>query len=74
LEIPFWLDDEFLYHLNYGLASSEEVRKLKTQNGKRTMFPFYPRNVITNERANITLLDRPLAAKLENALFGKPSL
>jgi hypothetical protein len=69
LELPFWLEEGFLYRLNYGPASSDDIMNLVTQNGKNVLFPFYPRNVITKERVSITLLDRKLAARLRFALF-----
>jgi len=71
LGIPFWLDDELLFRLNYGPASSQDIERVKTQNGKSNYFPLFPRNIITSNRATITLLDRPLATKYVAALYGK---
>lgn len=71
LETPFWQDDELLFRLNYGPASSQDIERVKTQSGKSNLFPLFPRNIITSNRATITLLDRPLAAKYVAALYGK---
>jgi hypothetical protein len=71
LEIPFWLDHDLLFRLNYGPAPSQDVERMKTQNGKSISFPVFPRNIITSNRAAITLLDRPLAAKFVAALYGE---
>jgi len=67
--MPFWLDDELLFRLNYGPASSQDIERVKTQSGKLKFFPLYPRNIITSNRATITLLDTPLAAKYVAALY-----
>ena len=69
--MPFWLDDELLFRLNYGPASPQDIERVKTQNGKSNFLPLFPRNIITSDRATITLLDTTFAAKYVAALYGK---
>jgi hypothetical protein len=71
LEIPFWLDHDLLFRLNYGPACSQDVELVKTQNQKSISFPVFPRNIITSNRATTMLLDRRLAAKFVGTLYGE---
>lgn len=75
LSIPFWLDPDILFRLNYGPMTFAEVKNFKSENGKRDTdrLPFPGPDLFDSyslsKRSRVTLLDRPLVLKLAKALF-----
>lgn len=63
MECPLWLDEDFLYQLNYGPANSADFTTSLT--GVIALLE------ADAERERITLLDRLVAEKLHKAMFGE---
>jgi hypothetical protein len=72
--IPSWLDDKFLYRINYGPAEYSDIKlvqqvieEVRAKDDKHAEIK--ESFVGKKERAKITLLDRRIAEKLSRALF-----
>src|SRR5436190_23854994 len=68
--IPTWLDHEFLYSLNYGTTEPDVLKK--TERSHCWVLRDAPISLtdkhFETRRTGITLMDRSLAAKLQNRL------
>jgi hypothetical protein len=66
LEVPTWLDADFLFRLNYGTATREDVEEAKV-----AIISSFSNDLRfqRKKRVRITLLDRVVAGNLYRALF-----
>src|ERR1700721_3844504 len=60
METPDWLDVDFLYRINYGPGTAQDVARAKE---------ILDQVKDRKHRESITLLDRTIALKLHEALF-----
>src|SRR5437667_4688406 len=70
--IPRWLDHEFLYSINYGPIRPEDLMKTRSLHG--WVFRGAPLNLGDHyfdetKRTELTVMDRSLAAKLQETLY-----
>jgi hypothetical protein len=79
-KVPSWLNAEFIFNLNYGPMSAQDIRKIRamfTENLTMMLKREFPALAVkqkldyVEERTEMTLLDRPIAAKLHKSLYNR---